>query len=161
MTDVVIVEAVRSPIGRRNGGLSTMHSLDLLGAVQRDLFIRTGVDPLEVGPPAHGGQSRPDSLREAMRTLCRAATASTRALVTAGSGRAARRSGALRACRRMLAAGPATFSGSERMSLPRADPTGSSGLAAAWCPSSTAITNPRASLAVNTSGGRRSARPRR
>jgi acetyl-CoA C-acetyltransferase len=47
--DVVIVEAVRTPVGRRNGGLSTMHSLDLLGAVQRDLFIRTGVDPLEVG----------------------------------------------------------------------------------------------------------------
>ena len=49
MRDVVIVEAVRTPTGRRNGGLSTMHSLDLLGAVQRDLFIRSGVDPLEVG----------------------------------------------------------------------------------------------------------------
>ena len=30
--EVVIVEAVRSPIGRRNGGLSTIHSADLLGA---------------------------------------------------------------------------------------------------------------------------------
>ena len=54
MRDVVIVEAVRTPIGRRNGGLSTMHSLDLLGAVQRDLFIRTGVDPLEVGQVVGG-----------------------------------------------------------------------------------------------------------
>jgi acetyl-CoA C-acetyltransferase len=52
--DVVIVEAVRTPIGRRNGGLSTMHSLDLLGAVQRDLFIRSGVDPTEVGQVVGG-----------------------------------------------------------------------------------------------------------
>src|SRR6266542_1901847 len=52
--DVVIVEAVRTPLGRRNGGLSTMHSIDLLGAVQRDLFLRTGVDPLEVGQVVGG-----------------------------------------------------------------------------------------------------------
>jgi acetyl-CoA C-acetyltransferase len=52
--EVVIVEAVRTPIGRRNGGLSTMHSLDLLGAVQRDLFLRTGIDPLEVGQVVGG-----------------------------------------------------------------------------------------------------------
>jgi len=52
--DVVIVEAVRTPIGRRNGGLSTMHSIDLLGAVQRDLFTRTGVDPLEIGQVVSG-----------------------------------------------------------------------------------------------------------
>jgi len=52
--DVVIVEAVRTPTGRRNGGLSTMHALDLLGAVQRDLFIRTGVDPTEVGQVVGG-----------------------------------------------------------------------------------------------------------
>ena len=30
MRDVVVVEAVRSPVGRRNGGLSGMHSADLL-----------------------------------------------------------------------------------------------------------------------------------
>jgi acetyl-CoA C-acetyltransferase len=52
--EVVIVEAVRTPTGRRHGGLSTMHALDLLGAVQRDLFIRTGVDPLEVGQVVGG-----------------------------------------------------------------------------------------------------------
>ena len=28
--EVVIVEAVRTPVGRRNGGLSTIHSVDLL-----------------------------------------------------------------------------------------------------------------------------------
>ncbi len=47
--DVVIVEAVRSPIGRRGGGLSTIHSADLLAAVQRELIDRSGIDPAEVG----------------------------------------------------------------------------------------------------------------
>ncbi len=34
MNDVVIVEAVRTPVGKRNGGLSTSHSVDILGKVQ-------------------------------------------------------------------------------------------------------------------------------
>ena len=37
MTDVVIIDAVRSPIGRRNGGLSTVHPADLLANVLREL----------------------------------------------------------------------------------------------------------------------------
>lgn len=45
MRDVVVVEAVRSPVGRRNGGLSGMHSADLLAAVQRELIDRSGIDP--------------------------------------------------------------------------------------------------------------------
>ena len=48
MADVVIVEAVRSPIGRRGGGLSTMHPADLLGAVQKACVERAGIDPAEV-----------------------------------------------------------------------------------------------------------------
>ncbi|MBV8236618.1 MAG: steroid 3-ketoacyl-CoA thiolase [Acidimicrobiia bacterium] len=48
MPEVVIVEAVRSPIGRRGGGLSTMHPADLLGAVQRACVERAGIDPAEV-----------------------------------------------------------------------------------------------------------------
>src|SRR5688572_25497978 len=48
MTDVVIVEAVRSPIGRRGGGLSTMHPADLLAAVQRACLERAGIDPAAV-----------------------------------------------------------------------------------------------------------------
>ena len=48
MTDVVIVEAVRSPIGRRGGGLSTVHPADLLGAVQRAAIERSGIDPATV-----------------------------------------------------------------------------------------------------------------
>src|SRR6476620_2757898 len=47
--DVVIVEALRTPIGRRNGGLSTTHPADLLGAVLEMIVNRTGIDPAEVG----------------------------------------------------------------------------------------------------------------
>ncbi len=54
MPDVVIVEAVRTPIGRRNGGLASMHAADLLGLVQKELFDRTGVDPSEVGQSVTG-----------------------------------------------------------------------------------------------------------
>jgi acetyl-CoA C-acetyltransferase len=49
MSDVVIVEAVRSPIGRRGGGLSTFHSADLLAGVLKELIDRSGIDPNEVG----------------------------------------------------------------------------------------------------------------
>ena len=48
MTGVVIVEAARSPIGRRGGGLSTMHPADLLGTVQRAVMERAGVDPGQI-----------------------------------------------------------------------------------------------------------------
>ena len=54
MRDVVIVEAVRTPVGRRGGGLSTSHSVDVLGTVQRALFDRTGVDPGEIGQVVGG-----------------------------------------------------------------------------------------------------------
>ncbi|MBW2419165.1 MAG: steroid 3-ketoacyl-CoA thiolase [Deltaproteobacteria bacterium] len=49
MPEVVIVEALRSPLGRRKGGLSAIHATDLLGQVQAALFQRSGVDPAEVG----------------------------------------------------------------------------------------------------------------
>ena len=54
MSEVVIVEAVRTPLGRRNGGLSTCHSIDVLAAVQKELFERSGVDPKEVGQVVGG-----------------------------------------------------------------------------------------------------------
>ena len=47
--DVVIVEAARSPLGRRNGGLATVHPVDLLGSVQRAVIERSGIDPSLVG----------------------------------------------------------------------------------------------------------------
>ena len=47
--DIVICEAVRTPDGRRGGGLSTMHSADLLGVALKELIDRSGIDPAEVG----------------------------------------------------------------------------------------------------------------
>jgi len=52
--EVVIVDAVRSPIGKRNGELSTMHSINLLGDVQKAIFERTGMDPADVGQVVGG-----------------------------------------------------------------------------------------------------------
>ncbi len=49
MREVVIIDAVRTPIGRRGGGLSSMHSADLLSVPLQALIERTGVDPAEVG----------------------------------------------------------------------------------------------------------------
>ena len=49
MREVLIVEAVRTPIGRRRGGLAGMHPADLLGAVQRAVVERSGVDPAAIG----------------------------------------------------------------------------------------------------------------
>ncbi|MGZ4758530.1 MAG: thiolase family protein, partial [Acidimicrobiales bacterium] len=48
MSETVIVEAVRTPVGRRNGGLSTFHPVDLLAVVQQEMIARSGVDPAEV-----------------------------------------------------------------------------------------------------------------
>ena len=48
MNDVVIVEAVRTPIGRRNGGLASVHATDLLAHVQRGVLERAGIDPGDV-----------------------------------------------------------------------------------------------------------------
>lgn len=62
-SDVVIVEAVRSPLGKRNGGLSTMHPADLLGAVQVAALERSGLDPAAVGQVVGGcvGQIGPQT----------------------------------------------------------------------------------------------------
>ncbi|MEV0540623.1 steroid 3-ketoacyl-CoA thiolase [Nocardia salmonicida] len=44
----VIVEAVRTPIGKRRGQLSGLHAAELLGLAQRGLLDRAGLDPAEV-----------------------------------------------------------------------------------------------------------------
>ncbi|MGO8874729.1 MAG: steroid 3-ketoacyl-CoA thiolase [Acidimicrobiales bacterium] len=49
MPTPVIVEAARSPIGKRNGALSGLHPADLLGAVQVETIKRAGIDAGEVG----------------------------------------------------------------------------------------------------------------
>ena len=48
MAQPVIVEAVRTPIGRRNGALAGLHAAELLGAAQVELVKRAGIDPGEV-----------------------------------------------------------------------------------------------------------------
>src|SRR2546428_2587045 len=45
MGQAYIVDAVRTPIGRRGGGLSGVHSADLGAHVIKALIERTGVDP--------------------------------------------------------------------------------------------------------------------
>ncbi|MFM1790774.1 MAG: hypothetical protein RLZZ526_1101, partial [Actinomycetota bacterium] len=47
-SNVVIVDAVRTTIGRRNGGLSTLHPADVLGLVQKGIVDRTGIDPAQI-----------------------------------------------------------------------------------------------------------------
>jgi acetyl-CoA acyltransferase len=46
--DAVIVAAVRTPVGKRNGGLSGVHPVDLSGQVLQALAARTGIDPAVV-----------------------------------------------------------------------------------------------------------------
>jgi acetyl-CoA acyltransferase len=46
--EAVIVEAVRTPIGKRNGSLSDVHPVDLSAHVLRELINRTGVDPEQI-----------------------------------------------------------------------------------------------------------------
>ncbi len=55
---VVIVDAVRTPVGRRNGGLSSLHPTDLLGVVQKAIIERTGIDPSAVEQVVGGNVSQ-------------------------------------------------------------------------------------------------------
>ena len=48
MSEAYIVGAVRSPIGKRNGGLSSVHPVDLAAHVLQELIARTSVDPSAV-----------------------------------------------------------------------------------------------------------------
>ncbi|MGQ0466986.1 MAG: acetyl-CoA C-acyltransferase [Sporichthyaceae bacterium] len=48
MEHPVVVGAVRTPIGRRNGALSAIHPARLLGTVQRAALAAAGIDPSEV-----------------------------------------------------------------------------------------------------------------
>ncbi len=48
MGNPVIIEATRSPIGKRNGWLSGLHATELLGAVQQALVAKAGIDAGDV-----------------------------------------------------------------------------------------------------------------
>ena len=49
MQDVYIIEATRSPIGKRGKGLAGLMPADLLGQVQKAALERSGVEPAKVG----------------------------------------------------------------------------------------------------------------
>lgn len=64
MPEAYIVDAVRTPVGRRNGGLSKVHPADLGAHSLSALLGRTGIDPMavddvvmgcldQIGPNAH------------------------------------------------------------------------------------------------------------
>jgi len=57
-TDVVIVEAVRTAMGRRNGMLSGTHPVTLGAKVLREVVTRAGVDPATVGDVVCGNVSQ-------------------------------------------------------------------------------------------------------
>jgi acetyl-CoA acyltransferase len=48
MRETVVVGAVRTPVGKRNGALSEQHAADLSASVLNELAERTGVDPAVV-----------------------------------------------------------------------------------------------------------------
>jgi len=48
MRNAVIVEAVRTPVGKRGGGLAGVHPVDLSALVLTEIARRTGLDPAEV-----------------------------------------------------------------------------------------------------------------
>ncbi len=73
MAEAVIVEAVRSPIGKRNGGLSGVHPADLSAQVLNGLVERAGVDPEVVedviwGCVMQAGEQALDIARTALLT---------------------------------------------------------------------------------------------
>jgi acetyl-CoA C-acetyltransferase len=54
MREPVIVEAVRTPIGKRNGQLAALHAADLLGAALVEVVKRAGIEPGDVGQVVGG-----------------------------------------------------------------------------------------------------------
>ena len=49
MSEPVIVEAVRTPIGKRNGWLAGLHPTKLLALAQTEVIERAGIEPSMVG----------------------------------------------------------------------------------------------------------------
>ena len=45
MPNAVIVDVLRTPLGRRNGKLKDQHPVDLAALVLREIVARNGVDP--------------------------------------------------------------------------------------------------------------------
>ena len=54
MAEAYIVDALRTPVGRRGGGLAAIHSADLGAHVLDALVERTGIDPAAVDDVVFG-----------------------------------------------------------------------------------------------------------
>jgi acetyl-CoA C-acetyltransferase len=70
MGNPVIIDAVRTPLGKRNGALAGVHPGELLGFVQREVLERSGVDPELVeqvvgGCVSQAGEQSNDMVRRA------------------------------------------------------------------------------------------------
>ena len=70
MGNPVIIDAVRTPLGKRGGGLAGVHPGELLGFVQREVLKRSGVDPALVeqvigGVVTQAGEQSNDMVRRA------------------------------------------------------------------------------------------------
>jgi acetyl-CoA C-acetyltransferase len=70
MGNPVIIDAVRTPLGKRNGGLAGVHPGELLGHVQVEVLKRAGVDPELVeqvvgGVVSQAGEQSNDMVRRA------------------------------------------------------------------------------------------------
>ena len=78
MTTAVIVDAIRTPLGRRNGRLKDWHPVDLAAETLKALVDRTGIDPVAGRRRGHGlrhagrrAGSQHRSQRRARRRLAR------------------------------------------------------------------------------------------
>ncbi|MGV0990808.1 MAG: thiolase family protein [Mycobacterium sp.] len=73
MAEAVIVEAVRAPVGKRNGGLSSVHPAELSAQVLNGLAQRAGIDPVIIddviwGCVMQAGEQALDIARTAVLT---------------------------------------------------------------------------------------------
>ncbi|MCW2649544.1 MAG: fadA [Mycobacterium sp.] len=64
MRDAVIVDAVRTPLGKRGGGLSATHPARLSSSVLKALESRVGLDPAVVDDVIWGCVTRSPSRRQ-------------------------------------------------------------------------------------------------
>ena len=54
MSEAYIIDAVRTPVGRKGGGLSQIHPADLGAFAIRELLTRSGVDPMGIDDVVFG-----------------------------------------------------------------------------------------------------------
>jgi acetyl-CoA C-acetyltransferase len=61
MREAVLVEAVRTPIGKRGGELTDVHPVTLLGTALREVVARAGIPAAEVQQVLGAASRRPAS----------------------------------------------------------------------------------------------------